>query len=764
MPKKKEELRMRPYARLLTMLSEQLIKNEIIALSELIKNAYDAGSKWVEVNFENFGENYEIFGDSQITISDTGCGMNKDIIVNHFMNPATSVKKHLDSNSENRVPQGEKGIGRFSMFKLGNKVNIITKTIDENFGHNLTFDFSDYDNEFLQQNGEEKEIYLDSIYAEYEKIYNVEILKKNKGTIIEITGIKGSWNSKKVREFVDEMVRFIPIKFQDKESNKVKKNTFEIRLLKDGIKLRNFEEAAKEIRNIVEHKAVIKITDGFYDEKKKTVSFNYQKGDSIVRKGFIDLVPKSKDIMSRSQHSFTAKMQGLSLYRGSSVIKEPVSDYFGEGETTSCGSFSFKFYVFDFSGTQLDPYGLNKNEKNRLRNHRVFLYRDGVRVQPYGASDDDWLEMDRRRAATKASEIFSNDQILGEIGIGKFSNPNLIDKTNREGLITDDESFKQMITLIGAFLSTIRVSLYMEYIYSKNKRKEEDKKSKQANYTIDLQYLANTFKSDKQLLKRVKNIEDEFHRQDKQHASRMKIVENLAGIGLSVEMAAHDTNLTISRLVDKIGYLRSELVQAPLTIMNNLHSIQESVISAEEGVALLRDKMKNIDQLFASSSSRPKNVRIEEIIRKVELMYGKKLRDADIVVKYNLIGISPLIVRIVDAFVYQIFINLFDNACYFLDGIEGTKIITITLDSERLKVIFSDNGPGISSLDKPFVFDAFYSTKGEEGKGLGMYIAKRLLERGEFNIYIPRLAEEVIHEGANFVIDFAKNNESDGSY
>ena len=48
-------LKIRPYARLLTMLGEQLIKNEQIALAELIKNSYDADAEWVKVRFVDFG-------------------------------------------------------------------------------------------------------------------------------------------------------------------------------------------------------------------------------------------------------------------------------------------------------------------------------------------------------------------------------------------------------------------------------------------------------------------------------------------------------------------------------------------------------------------------------------------------------------------------------------------------------------------------------------------------------------------------------------
>ena len=88
-----ESLKIRPYARLLTMLGEQLIKNERIALIELIKNAYDADASWVKVTFEGFSENFGIIADSKIIIEDDGVGMDSELIRKHWLNPATPEKK-----------------------------------------------------------------------------------------------------------------------------------------------------------------------------------------------------------------------------------------------------------------------------------------------------------------------------------------------------------------------------------------------------------------------------------------------------------------------------------------------------------------------------------------------------------------------------------------------------------------------------------------------------------------------------------------------
>ena len=120
-----EGLLIRPYARVLTMLGDQLIKNERIALVELIKNAYDADADNVELRFDNFNKDMTHSGRSRIVVSDDGVGMDIETIRTQWMNPA-SPRKHLDklggagrTAEKGRVVQGEKGIGAFCGAKTG---------------------------------------------------------------------------------------------------------------------------------------------------------------------------------------------------------------------------------------------------------------------------------------------------------------------------------------------------------------------------------------------------------------------------------------------------------------------------------------------------------------------------------------------------------------------------------------------------------------------------------------------------------------------
>lgn len=230
-----KQLKIRPYARLLTMLGDQLIKNERIALIELIKNAYDADSSWVKISFNGFGDNFEINTDSKIVIEDAGHGMNAEIIEKHWLNPATPEKKRRkDKNngttSKGRVIQGEKGIGRFSIFKLGKKIKIITRAKGENVEHVIGYDFCRYDDDFLTEEGQDKDLFIDDLTVSLQT-RKPEIIQESNvslgvrqqqrllhGTRIEITGLKGSWTEKKV-----EAVFLDVTKLQSIFSNKGKR-------------------------------------------------------------------------------------------------------------------------------------------------------------------------------------------------------------------------------------------------------------------------------------------------------------------------------------------------------------------------------------------------------------------------------------------------------------------------------------------------------------------------------------------------------------
>lgn len=109
-----------------------------------------------------------------------------------------------------------------------------------------------------------------------------------------------------------------------------------------------------------------------------------------------------------------------------------------------------------------------------------------------------------------------------------------------------------------------------------------------------------------------------------------------------------------------------------------------------------------------------------------------------------------------DAVLLQVLINLFDNALYWLKTVSTEREILISIDGNQQKLIFSDSGPGIKDEDVSYVFEAFYSGKGEEGRGLGLYIAKQLLDKYDYTIELAEFSKDKKLKGANFVMEFIK--------
>src|SRR5690349_24033051 len=81
----------RPRARLLKLIGEELISDEVVAVSELVKNAHDADASTVTLSFHGVGGT-----DGVIEVRDDGCGMDVDTLLGRWMEPAASAKTAAD--------------------------------------------------------------------------------------------------------------------------------------------------------------------------------------------------------------------------------------------------------------------------------------------------------------------------------------------------------------------------------------------------------------------------------------------------------------------------------------------------------------------------------------------------------------------------------------------------------------------------------------------------------------------------------------------
>ena len=753
---KPETLRLRPYARLLTMLGDQLIKNERIALVELIKNAYDADAERVEVRFEGFNPDLTHAADPRIVVRDDGAGMTPDVVQNEWMNPAAPTKYIAKSEGRRTTPgkrriiQGEKGIGRFAILKLGRVITVTTRTRGAGMENRLTYDFAQFDDDFVSENKKPKEIFLDQIGIEFSQSDPEVLPGKQHGTVIEIRNLKGAWNDRIIEELcrdvsnlTDPVSRIEHRKITDR---------FEIVIFCNGERRFVDAEDAESLKALIEDKAVMKI-EGDFQSSRNTFSF------------YIDGVPEEIGLQD-------SKITGLWVWRrrfgkhrrdgATEQMSIPFPSQFdtggkglaaGAGAGFVCGDFKYHFNIFDFSRAIGGRHELNQKEKDRLKEHRIYLYRDDVRVYPYGDPDDDWLNIDVTRGTGRAGDFFSNDQIVGWIDITQEGNPNLRDKTNREGLIETGGASHDLVFLVQLFLSYVK-----QYPFLRHQQKQRQRST--ARFVRD-EVVAQSLAELKEGLSKhgrkgqaadVARIETAYQREKAYLSQRAETTEDLAGVGLSVEMASHDIMLLLDRALQIGGRLAK---MAGTAGKEEFRMLADMLVGVLQQVV---DGMRDVQILFKSSRRRRKMQRIEPVLDKIHRIYETLLDQRGIRYRKDTTGGSPLVANTTDGVIMQVLINLFDNSAYWLETIDPSqREIRVTVDGARSELIFSDSGSGIDPEDLPYIFEPFYSGKGQEGRGLGLYIARQLLERHDYRIAVADGHQSIL-PGANFVVSFVKED------
>ena len=133
--------KIRPAGRLILTIGRDLIQDPYAAVVELVKNAYDADSPVVNIEFSRVRQQ----GGYSITISDHGHGMTRADVINKWMVPSTSDKLNRRKSPSGRVMQGRKGVGRYAASVLGRDLYLETVS-SEGEKTEVYIDWSDFEN------------------------------------------------------------------------------------------------------------------------------------------------------------------------------------------------------------------------------------------------------------------------------------------------------------------------------------------------------------------------------------------------------------------------------------------------------------------------------------------------------------------------------------------------------------------------------------------------------------------------------------------
>lgn len=736
-----ETLGFRAHARLLTMLGEQLIKNERVALVELVKNSFDADATRVVIDFRGFNEDLTPGNDSAIVITDNGVGMTENLVRTAWMNPATPSKKLVKVDEPKttlgRVLQGEKGIGRFATFKLGSEVMLTTRARGSEDETTLVVDISALDEE--PGSAVKMDLFLEDVPAILDVSTPTVFLAggpaaSNHGAQIEIARLRASWNRTMVLGAFEDLDRLRPLMWGEISDMRAQSD-FEVVFCRDGRDMGLGRQRTQEFESAL-RQAVLKVRNGRFDPTSRSLTFQLNRRDVTLS---ID----------------DGEIRGLKPFK-ERFLKSGAKDLpLDTRPEPVCGSFSFEFYVFDLDRLAPAQNVLDSEQRDLIKEHRTYLYRDGIRVYPYGDAEDDWLEIDVDRGTESAGRTLSNDQTVGYVEITQLSNPLLRDKTSREGLIDAGPAFADFKALIKTVLRYLRLQ-YQPHLDAKARAKRQDLQE----HRIDrhLEALREVPDLPPGATKHLNALEKALGAERQLFAMQVGRTEQLAGVGLSVETASHDLIISGTEALRSARQIAAELKLLGLQDQPIYGMTTQLVSRLEFVVARFRD----VQGLFVSTRQKPNQQDIFRALKRVRTIYAGLHNDK--MIDFEIDDNASLRAITTEAAILQLLINLVDNATYWLTSKlmpagETRRIRAFTPDPQTL--IFTDNGPGVKDQDVPFIFEHFYSGKGEDGKGLGLYIARQNGLRSGFTIELGRTGDARELVGATFIVKFSTTKGAD---
>lgn len=456
------------------------------AISELWKNGYDAYARNLRCNLYLPG--YKDIESPVFTLSDDGFGMSESDILNKWIvlgtdSKAKGVTLYSEEDRfglEQRIPMGEKGIGRLSVAYLGSPMLMLTKKkgqdcqallidwrILENY--NLFVDDVSIPVSVIPDAG-----LLDSVFRDMKAtlLTNLDGTDAWKEQVELRDAIEKSIDSLAIPEAVvtevvscfwaadfhgttfiifqpnEQLLDFDVFNPNDQEGDSVS----EIQRSLSGIYnlFIDSPDFSTEF-NVVNAAGPYNLINDFFDRKDFDKADHYIKGHVDDTGLFVGTVRVFNQTVPYSYRP--VRLPGKTPY---GAFDLELGEMEGQSKSSLLGP---------------EEYAAITNKTDKFGG--LYIYRDKFRVLPYGRTDYDFLKFEERRSKSAGYYFFSHRNMFGYIAISRSGNKDLVDKAGREGLIENKAYREFKKDLIALF-----VDLGKSFFYTtKSIEKEDDPKT-----------------------------------------------------------------------------------------------------------------------------------------------------------------------------------------------------------------------------------------------------------------------------------------------
>lgn len=670
------------------LIGRELITDRITALFELVKNCYDANATRVDVVFENVSYDNAVVDDttkevrvnpgSKIVIEDNGYGMSFEDIRDKWMVIGTASKRTSPFSPRpfGRRCVGEKGIGRFAVDKLGDKVNIVTKKEEDDRWLNVEIDWNSYFNEVSPDEREHIRLFTD-IENKY------DYLDRNEGS--GVSGTKLIVSS--VREFwsKDDISRFY------KEANKI---VSPYTLLNPPFKIYITAREYGWVEKPVE---------------PDKIDFATEEAEITYRGGIQETLYFDKD-------------------KGCIAKKD--------GPLRIFGGISLKIFYFD-ENARRNYYRKYKDVNNRIDG--IKIYRDGIIATPFAEAEAnpdrkrDILGIDKRLWQDIFNRI-STREIIGILDITKDGNPKIIDATNRQDFI-DNREYRELKEFI---LEQLRAFEELKIYKRELKRASVSDELKTAKENVDtfahsvnrvietnpdlkkdlqplVEQATKAGTSVKKAIEEQKKAEKEYIRKENMYLSIMSLQEYAIHI-------AHAVRTSLGKIQRKAEFFDKYY---PDPEEEEYFKLYAKEIYQE---MLVLNQVIDFMLSYSKSGLNFEDLNLNELVSGLFKSYETSLKAENI---RSVVEIPDnLRINTNRQFFMDILQNMISNSVKALKGVPDKTIKCSGYISENdLILSMSDNGIGIPLEKREWVFGVFNTTTAESGgAGIGLYVVKTRVE------------------------------------